>query len=348
MKDKKVIAIIITDPHLHENNINEVTDIFIQLKKLGEEHRCNSYFLLGDVFDSRISQREEVLTAFSNILNNFENDTIYCIPGNHDKTDYKSNDSFITPYKHFPGFELFDKGTVFNFKGYFNALMIPFFDEKVWIEDFNYSSIEALNNIKIPKILFSHISITGSVNNNGEKVENGITASLFKDFNKVFLGHYHNQQQVGKNIFHLPSPQQKDFGEDSEKGFTLLYEDLSHEFVKSSFKEFEKIKIDLNDISLDELKDFIKEVDTEKNVRFELWGDKGSLKSFDKTIFVNSGIDVKMKSKALEEFLLPENEGFTTVTEIHSSESLIEEFKEFCDVKQYDFEEGQEILKQVL
>lgn len=49
----------------------------------------------------------------------------------------------------------------------------------------------------------------------------------------MYLGHYHDYQQVGSNIFHLGSLQQNNFGEDESKGFWMLYDDCTVELLKS-------------------------------------------------------------------------------------------------------------------
>ena len=54
-------------------------------------------------------------------------------------------------------------------------------------------------------ILGTHIAVTGSVNNDGTHVSSTISPKLFKNYFKVFSGHYHNQQKIGSNLLDLIS-----------------------------------------------------------------------------------------------------------------------------------------------
>jgi exonuclease SbcD len=304
---------------------------------------------LGDVFNSRKSQTLLVLKTFEKILDIVQeyNLEMWCIPGNHDKTSYESNESFLDQYKHHPNLHLVSLSGGIPFKEANIFLrFIPFFSESRWLEQYN-SFIEYMGEDwqkTTRNILCSHIAVNGSQNNDGSKVESTIKPSLFKDFDKVFLGHYHQMQQIGSNIYHLPSIQQNNFGEDEEKGFTVLYDDGSHELVKSSFKPFIKVKIDVNKTSKEEINNYINEYQKQSenaHIRFILEGNEEILKSINKEKFLQAGIDVKTKSCEIGVI-----EDFDTV-EItqYNDENIIEEFELFCEEKGLDFNEGVKYLK---
>lgn len=90
--------IISTDWHLKPSNIEEIMELQRQELNVAEDNGITSHVWLGDIFDSRISQRQDVLNAFSSILDMYamRGHKIYCIPGNHDKSDYSSDRSFWT------------------------------------------------------------------------------------------------------------------------------------------------------------------------------------------------------------------------------------------------------------
>ena len=60
---KEPIAIISTDKHLQEANALELLDIAEQEIALAQEQGVDTVIWLGDIFDSRLSQRQELLTA---------------------------------------------------------------------------------------------------------------------------------------------------------------------------------------------------------------------------------------------------------------------------------------------
>ena len=158
----------------------------------------------------------------------------------------------------------------------------------------------------------------------------------------MFLGHYHNAQQVSKNIFHLPSTRQNNFGEDNEKGFTILYNDFSTEFIKSKFIEFEKFHIDLDNSSVEEAMELAKTIEKE-NVRitFEFSGSDDKLRALDKKFFINLGVSVTTKNKDVE----VEDVEYAEEVKKMTDDDIIEHFKRFCEKNNYPFDEGIKYLK---
>ena len=59
-------------------------------------------------------------------------------------------------------------------------------------------------------------------------------AHIFEPFDRVFAGHYHNRTKVaGTRIEYIGSSRQFNFGENEEKGYTILCADGSAEFVRN-------------------------------------------------------------------------------------------------------------------
>lgn len=116
---KEPIAIISTDKHLQEANALELLDIAEQEIALAQEQGVDTVIWLGDIFDSRLSQRQELLTCLTEMIELYHEHgiTLLCIPGNHDKTDYESDESFLTAYKYHPGFNLYETPTCIDLKG---------------------------------------------------------------------------------------------------------------------------------------------------------------------------------------------------------------------------------------
>ena len=341
MKNKPILTIS-TDWHIKKENIEDIKKLIIEQCELSVKLGVKYLVCLGDVFESRVSQREDVLKAFKDILDiihSYELKLIV-IPGNHDKTNYDSIDSFLLPYEQHPAIRLISttsKITISDIRMFF----IPFFNENIWLNKF-----EELDMTSFPSILFTHIAVTGSVNNDGTHVSSSISPKLFSKFNKVFSGHYHDQQKIGKNFYHLPSIQQNNFGENSDKGFTVLYDDLSHELVKSTFKEFIKVKVDLDTYSQDDLNTLKRKYgQSNDNVRFEFIGSDDVLKSIKKEDFTSLGIDIKTKSKEI----VNDIEYIETVEIVeHNKDTILEAFKNFCEKENYSYEQGVSYLQKKL
>lgn len=342
---KKPISILSTDKHLKEENVLELFELCEQEVALCKKYNVKFVIWLGDIFDSRLSQRQELLNSLTDMIALYANEgiSIHCIPGNHDKTNYESDESFLSTYRYHPNFFLHELPEMcsFSFGGSEIEIgFVPFYSTDLWVQKFK----------TLPKpcskksILISHTAVDGSINNDGKQVSNKISLSLFKSYGKVFLGHYHNAQQPGSNVFHLPSTRQNDFGEDEEKGFTLLYDDLSFDFIKGQFVPYREIKVDVANISKKELLELSKTPTDGVNVRITLVGDQQAVKAVNKKMFTDNGISVKAKYSEIE---VTEQEEKEIVQEL-SGTDISEKFKAFCEEKGYNYEKGSKLLKEVM
>ena len=347
----KALTVLSTDWHLKKENIDQIKDLVQQQCELALELEVDTLICLGDIFDSRIAQREDVLSAFGEILDMIDSYglKLWAIAGNHDRTVYSSPKSFLSPFKGRDYFKLVDRIARLPFlQEKIQLNFIPFFSEEVWVEQFESlrktPQLPVLEGCK--EILLTHIAVTGSRNNDGTMVSSSLSPGLFKDFFKVFSGHYHDQQKIGSNFYHIPSIQQNNFGENAEKGFTVLYADGSHELIKSKFKEFVKVQIDLDTIESDELLSLKRKYKgSDSNIRFEFKGSDNVLKSLKKEDFTSIGIDVKTKSREVEDDII-----FSESTEVieHTGGSIIEEFKKCCEKENWNVEQGLKYLNKKL
>ena len=334
------VALIDTDFHLQTNNLSTVYEILDEALNVAEKRKIRQHIWLGDVFESRVSQRQEILNALTSIIELYaeRGHHIICISGNHDKVDYNSVFSFLDEYKYHPNFDLITQAGFREIQG-IPCYFVPFFNEAKWLEEFN-----KFESIKKGSLLFSHIAVQGSVNNDGTKVQSTIKPSLFKSFKRVYLGHYHNSQEIGTNIFHLGSLQQNNFGEDPDKGFWILTENGNVELVQSSCgQQYKKLVINLDEVDHKKATSMIKkfkEGNSDCRLRVELTGESAAVKAFDGTSF--PGIDVKKKYKEVEEVEVEEE---ASGVEKASFDDIVIKFKKFCEEHEYEYEEGIKILK---
>jgi exonuclease SbcD len=288
------------------------------------------------------------LHEFQNILNIFSDEDMYlvAIPGNHDKSDYKSEISYLDSFKHHPGFILFDTGG----SPVPGICMLPYFLEldvyeqkmkllKTIKNDYNHS--------KNFNILITHVAVNGVKNNDGSKVQNEINEDLFDGFDKVLIGHYHNRSIVKDKFHYIGSAFQHNFGEDDEKGFTLVMDDGTLEFVKSDFKKFIKIEIDIDSTSKKELNDLCNQYggNPNNNIRFVFKGEHEKLQAIDTSLFLSLGIDVKRESNELIIGVQEaENDEFVSF----DKSSIKTEFEEFCIENKIKSKTGLDYLQKVL
>lgn len=350
---KKPIALISNDWHLEENNIGQVARVIFQKIEywLSLADTNVKFICLGDVFDSRKSQKETTLLAFNRILDTFQENgiTLDCIPGNHDKTDYSSLNSYLDVFSHHPALNLYRDTTYLQLKD-IGLVFQPFITEDKWIEA--VTSIKSSKDIDLSKtILLSHIAVNGSVNNDNTKVESNINREFLNDFRLTLLGHYHNTHEVNKNVIHLPSIRQKTFGEDTNKGFTVIYSDFSYEIINCTSKEYITLSLDSDKVDSKMIDDIIDEYNDNKenvNLRIEFRGNTADIKSLDVSKLKANGIKLKFVSSDQKDRKISQDLKDIEVVDFESNEKIIEAFEEFCQEKSIDVKEGLSYLKQVL
>lgn len=343
--NKYPLAVLITDTHLHKNNVELVKDIFKQVIEVCHENRIEQIYHLADFFTSREAQPLNVLKEAKEIFKDIEEANLFMniFPGNHDKTDLESEISYIDVVEKNDNIKVFTKESCESLDD-INFIYLPYFKEKG-------SYIDRLNNASklIEKdkknILLTHIGINGVTNNDGSAVENEVKQELFKKFFKVFCGHYHDQQSKA-NIFYIGSAYQANFGEDDKKGFTILYSDGSHEFIQSKFPKYIKEKINIE--QKDALKKFEKKyANSTDHVRIILTGNKEKLQSFKKENFIDKGIDIKFESEEININTDISNQEI----QIYDRSNIQVAFNKFTDLNSIDEEDkkfGQPYLEKIL
>lgn len=188
------------------------------------------------------------------------------------------------------------------------------------------------------QIFYSHIKQFQDLNNDSSKVENSITPKYLNWWRKVFLGHYHNQQKIGDNIYHLPSIRANNFGEDNDKGFTVLYDDGSHELVTSKFKEYHTVEINLDNVNKQDLNnlkqqgsELVKENNT--NIRFKITGSEDKVQALNKEEFESLGITIQKEHKTVIKSIEKAEVGEVMV---YDDNKIIEKFDEFCKIEDFE------------
>lgn len=327
---RKATSIISSDWHIDKNNTEDIIDIVKQKVDLAKQLGVERVFCLGDIFQARSAQPLISLILFGLILEMFDEEGIefICIPGNHDKVNYESEDSYLDEYKHHPGFELIRNYEYIQIGDTYHHF-IPFFNEETTYGKYLSKSLAVVSKEEQKKhILHTHIAVDGVSNNDSYKIENNLKKGKFKEYDSVFVGHYHNRSQVGSNIHYIGSIRPKNFGEDSNKGFTILYDDGSFEYTTTKFRRYEKIIIDVEKQTKKEIEVILTQYIKSKDaIRFEFIGEGEKLKSIDINKYLTSGIDIKMKPKEIDNGIMSaEHNEFIEF----NKETIKDEFEIFC------------------
>jgi DNA repair exonuclease SbcCD nuclease subunit len=326
---------------LQNGNEDAVLSSVKHMIQVANERDIKRILFAGDLFHSRSFQRQSILLTLDKILNLFNENGIWAdfIPGNHDKTIYASHDSFLDTFRHYPKFKLHSKMTVIAIDDV-EITMLPFFSDDMLIP--------MLEDADGTDVLISHFEMAGSTHLGRSSEKTSINQKLLSKWSKTYLGHYHNWHEISKDIVHLPSFIQDGFGEDSNKGFSILYDDLSYEIIQGRFKTFNKVSVNIDKVGTKEIKELIELYKNSSNViRFEFTGDESKLKAIDKSLFNNTGIDVKIKYEVKYDY---DNEDLTppSVVEKYDKIQVRGTFKQFCEDKGLEYNKGIILLDEFL
>lgn len=235
-----------------DQTVDYFENFFIPLLK--ENIKPNDVlFILGDVFDNRLSINSIVLNRVVNLFVDISKLLpIKIIIGNHD-TAYKNNNDInsLNIFNYIPNIDVYKDPVVYECCSK-NILLIP------WRQN-NESFLDALKEAKKADYVFCHHDFSGLRYNNFSCLEDGIDAKDLTQVKKVYSGHIHlkqkyrNVQMVG-NPFHQTRNDRENskgiFCLDLETGEELFFENnYSPKFIQlvlmdlmnTPLKQFEQL-----------------------------------------------------------------------------------------------------------
>lgn len=258
------------------------------------------------------------------------------IAGNHDKTDQTRDESYLDIYRHHPGFNLWSKGTIIA-KDWGYLCFLPYYLEKEGLYGIKLASlVKQLKKIREtgkPAILITHVAVNGVQNNDGSRVENLVGKDMFKEFDLVLIGHYHNRQEVklknGTRIVYFGSAFQRNFGEDVDKGYIVVWEDLSIEYRKFDSPRYYTEKFILpKDKKKLKIKTIQYKKKQEDKIRFKITGSREDLLGIDTEELKRFGIEVVKETTTMLKNIKIADKGEVFKFD---GDSIKKSFVEFCD-----------------
>jgi DNA repair exonuclease SbcCD nuclease subunit len=205
------------------------------IRKYANQNNISDVIILGDLFHDRVSLSIDVLNEVYDFLNLAVHDgqTWWSYPGNHDlylKNSWKINSLHIFQKV----INIIEDVQTINI-GDVIFHILPFIHyESEYMRVLK--DIEAkLDNSKKPHILLTHIGIKGATLNQCFLLKNWSVVDFTNStFDKVFAGHFHCHQDVGK-VTYPGGPIPFNFDEGAvEHGFIVYDTDTNtHEFIKT-------------------------------------------------------------------------------------------------------------------
>jgi len=296
------MRLLFSDIHITESNLVFKRKILDQILTLASKEKITNLDFGGDWFESRKAQPLQTLTFTDNFFRQIKEEdlTLTIIPGNHDKLDYLSVDSFLDPFTFYPNIFLIKELESKNSISY-----LPFFQEGSEILD---NELSKFSQIKTP-ILIAHFGIGDYKSDMGDMIKSPISVGKFSQFKRVFVGHYHNRSEM-KNITYIGSTNPSDFGEDNKKGCCIYDEETGdYGLINLSFPKFYSFNFSTKE-GVDKIYKKVEEINKEfkntdgevNNIRVVLEGSKEEIKSFNQTPIKKMGIrlDSKIENKEID------------------------------------------------
>lgn len=209
-----------------ENFFNYQNQSFDRMVDYCIQKQIKTIIFLGDIFNHRTTINffvlDHVIKKFNRISKIFDN--IIIVVGNHD-VFYKNTNRLNSPNVIFNSLFsddlkkkikiIYEKPEELTYDGSL-FLMLP------WITKDNFDTcIESIKN-STSKYCMGHLEINGFLMNSKIKCEGGLKASTFKNFNRVFSGHFHTRSR-NKNIIYTGSMTQLTWNDyNDKKGFYVL------------------------------------------------------------------------------------------------------------------------------
>lgn len=235
-------------PYLEKNNIKNV----IHMGDLVDRRKFIN-FAVSDSWHKRFFQKLQSMGV-----------NLHVIIGNHD-TYYKNTNDVNCMNQIFWGYD--------NVKVYSESQDVFLSEENPtrpysfipWINSGNYQrSLDYISNTEA-KVAFGHLEISGFEMDIGNMCTNGMSQSVFQNYESVYTGHFHHKSTKG-NITYLGNTYQMTWSDYGEKRGFHVYDTESRtmDFILNPYEMFYKINYD--DSSVEDTKTFLKNLNV-KNIK---------------------------------------------------------------------------------
>lgn len=337
MKGHYPCLLLLNDIHISKDNIPAFKANWQEAIDICRKMDVKEIAIGGDLFFSRAAQTLDVLLAVHDALLTAAEHGIHVTiaEGNHDKVNQENERGYCHVFDQHSNVLVCDEYVslplgddcrfVLHMMGYFP-------EDGSFCTRLDRLKEKALDPKRL-NFLYIHEGINGALAQPNDKE---LPAKIFEDFDKVFVGHYHNRTIIDKTrIEYIGSSRQHNFGEDEEKGYTVIYTDGSHEFIKNKVNtRYRVIDVSAERAGL-HLMDELREIDADGRykVKVRVHAPQAAMKSVDKAALLDAGA-TKVELIADDEEML--EVAASSLFEKFDSHRIRETYEDFCREKQID------------
>lgn len=345
---REALALLINDIHVSKDNIAEFQANWDEALMVCQREDISEIVVGGDMFTERASQTLPVLLAVKKALDKAASKgiSVTIAEGNHDIIDKEAFEGYNHLWKGLAYIDVVDTYRILEWEDCdFVLAVMSYFPENGsfldWLEKARDEAI-VKHGVRSERdiILYIHEGIKGAL---GIDSDNELPQEPFLDYKAVLCGHYHNRIRLkGTNIQYIGSSRQHNFGEDEEKGYTILYSDGSTEFVKNQVNTRYKT-LDVGYEDIDELSDyFVEDEKANYKVRVKVHCTEQESKAFDKQKLLGFGFD---KVEMVTMTQAPKETTAMAIEEKFDKCGIKKEYLNFCNEQDIDSELGIKYLE---
>jgi DNA repair exonuclease SbcCD nuclease subunit len=203
-----------------------------------EQYGITTVIHMGDAFDSRKSIDYQSLEwAKRVVFEPLSNYQVHMIVGNHDSY-YKNTNNTNSPQlllKDYPNIQTYSTPSEIKVEN-LDILLLP------WICSENQEQSLKMIKSTQAKVAMGHLELQGFRVNRSIVMEHGLEADLFKNFKRVFSGHYHTRSD-NNTVFYLGNPYEIYWNDlNDTRGFHIFdTETLEHTPINNPYKMYYSI-----------------------------------------------------------------------------------------------------------
>lgn len=343
---KKPIALLVNDLHADKDKLVAFQLNWDEALEICESERISNLIIGGDLFTTRANQTlSTLITVWKALKKAYEKELCVTISeGNHDKTNLEEIYGYSHLFQGFGDTYVVDEYDILYWDDCdFVLIVISYFPENnSFLKVLDKAVERALKEFsevvkdKSNIILYLHEGIHGALGD--FEIPGELPQEPFLDFRKVLCGHYHNRIRIKNTpIEYIGASRQHSFGEDEEKGYTILYSDGSTQFIKNVVNTRYK-SISLN---ADELDDFVLQKEMGYKYKLKLNCNEKDAKIIERQKLLDSGFD-KVEFNVENKTATEADQ--SDITERYDKAGIVSEYQTYCDENSIDCKLGLKYL----
>lgn len=232
---KKPYALLFNDIHADKDNLNEFCRNWDEALSVAKSKGISRMIIGGDLFQARAAIPLSVIKAVHFCIKHTQlaGVEICIIRGNHDLVDQEDSYSYCNIFGEMDGVKVIEKWDVLKLDDKTNLFMCGYYPEDGTATE-KIAEMEKEIDTTPPdsvNILYCHWGISGALSRPSSAE---LPVKAFRAFDRVLVGHYHDRCRINNsNVEYIGASRQANYGEDKAKGYTVLYDDGSTEFIQN-------------------------------------------------------------------------------------------------------------------